>query len=153
MSPLLYPYHPATGMRLIQAIDYIPALVPQDIYQENGEIRLENAHGSNLDWDSSETQAVGNDIYLADDDGNRCLASEAVWSEMCDESIEIVTPGRNSCPEMPNHLRNQLLEMASAAREVIIDLGQGRDCVTSCELLKKLLIERNLWEEYVPEEI
>lgn len=92
MSTTLFPYHPTTGLRLEKTIEFIPAGVPQQIFKEAGKTQFEFTGGSQLNWDASETQQVGDDVYLADSDGTECLLSEAVWSEIEGDSIAIETP-------------------------------------------------------------
>ncbi|MCU9529336.1 hypothetical protein [Pseudomonas mosselii] len=152
MSITLFPYHPATGLRLVQTIDYIPAAVPREIFKRDGQIQIEDAAGSNVHWDNAECQQMTGDTYLADESGTECLASEAIWSLEEGDSIDIDTPKDYATVTSPNVLRTQLLDLASAAREVVLDSEQKLDSKASCLALKELLQKLGLWEDFQPDE-
>lgn len=152
MSNIQYPYHPATGLRLVKTIDFVPAGVAQDIIKLDGEIQYEEAGGSTMHWNNTEGQRLGGNTFLADEDGNECLSSEAVWSAVEADSIPIEVPGAHSSVTMPNSLRAQLQELASAAREVVLDTEQGSDAKASSSALKALLQQHGLWEDFEPNE-
>ncbi len=147
----LFPYHPTTGLRLEKTIEFIPAGVPQQIFKEAGQTQFEFTGGSQLNWDASETQQVGDDVYLADSDGTECLLSEAVWSEIEGDSIAIEIPGTHTSVVCANSLRDQLRELASSAREAVLDVEQGTDPEASTIALKALLVKLGLWEEFEPD--
>ena len=147
----LFPYHPTTGLRLEVTIQFIPAGSPQQITKVDGEIIFEITDDSEPNWDNSETQQVGTDVYLADSDGTECLLSEAVWSEIEGDSIAIEIPGTHTSVVCANSLRDQLRELASSAREAVLDVEQGTDPEASTIALKALLVKLGLWEEFEPD--
>lgn len=153
MSHTLFPYHPATGMRLVQTIDYIPAAVPQEIFKRDGQIKIEGAAGSTVHWDNAECQKMVGDTYLADESGTECLASEAIWSPEEGDSIDIDNPKECSTVSSPNALRTQLQELASAAREMVLDSEQTLDLEASSSALKALLQKLGLREDFQPDEV
>ena len=151
-STILFPYHPVTGLRLEQTVDYIPAATPRDIFKENGELVLGEADGQKVCWDGAEFQASGGDSFHCDSNGNECLACEAVWSPEAQDSIEIEMGGKATGIVTPNGLRDLLLELASAAREVVLDSETGANTDESCKAVKRLLMEHGLWEDFQPDE-
>ncbi|RMM39480.1 hypothetical protein QO021_28800 (plasmid) [Pseudomonas amygdali pv. lachrymans] len=150
-TPILFPYHPSTGLRLEKTIDFIPAGVPHQITKEAGEVKFEFTGGSQLNWDASETQQVGKEVYLADSDGTECLLSEAIWSEVEEDSIALKSPGTHTSVVGANTLRDQLRELASSTREVVLDVEQGTDPEASTIALKAMLVSLGLWEEFEPD--
>lgn len=146
----LFPYHPTTGLRLEMTIELIPAGVPQQIFKQSGKTNFEFTGGSQLNWDASETQQAGDDVFLADSAGTECLLSEAVWCEIEGDSIVLQNPGTHTSVVCANSLRDQLRELASSAREVVLDVEQGTDPEASTIALKALLVKLNLWEEFEP---
>ncbi|KPC02257.1 Uncharacterized protein AC501_3543 [Pseudomonas amygdali pv. lachrymans] len=50
-----------------------------------------------------------------------------------------------------NTLRDQLRELASSTREVVLDVEQGTDPEASTIALKAMLVSLGLWEEFEPD--
>lgn len=151
-NTILFPYHPVTGLRLEQTVDYIPASAPRDIFKENGELVIGEADGQKVCWDGAESQVSGGESFLSDNNGNECLVCEAVWVPEAQDSIKIEVSGKATGIVTPNGLRDLLLELASAAREVVLDSETGANTDESCKAVKRLLMEHGLWEDFQPDE-
>lgn len=141
MSIPSYPYHPATGLRLVKTVDYVPGLVLQTIFKAGSDLVIEDAMGTCLDWNRAETQEMDGDIFLADEDGNQCLASEAIW---CHEDIAqqpISTQSIHSRAVGPNELRSALRRVTQAAQHLLHQIEKGSDHATTTQEIENLLTE------------
>ncbi|EPJ5561256.1 hypothetical protein ACQYZY_26775 [Pseudomonas aeruginosa] len=145
---VLYPYHPVSGHPLVATVDFIPGQVPRTVVKVDGEIQLDEASETDVDWNAAQEQNLNGDLFLADEAGNVCLQSEAVWKteELCRISPQLGATATSI--DTPNHLRQTLQELSSAAREVFLDLDSGQDPMASALQLKALLEANGLWEDF-----
>lgn len=147
----LYPFHPVTGYRLCATVDYLMGTVLREILKDDGEILYEDGTHTDVDWNAAEEQVKQGTIYLQTEHGAICLESEAIWREDDVDVIEIVEVVVTTDLVGPNKLRADQLELASAAREVVLDIENGACPKAAAEQLKALMVGLGLWEEYAPE--
>jgi len=145
---VLYPYHPITGLRLVASVDFISGQVPRDIHKQGGAVVLGEASETIVFWDGAEEQKLAGALFLADENGNECLDIEAIWHSQEVDSVPRRLGATVTTSTMPNSLRDALQELASAAREVILDINTGKDGTASAATLRTLLEAKNLWEDF-----
>ena len=88
-----YPYHPATGERLVGSIEFIPGVYERDITRTGNTISLGDGSGTAVNWDSQITAAIQGQAALVTDSGDTCLLSEAYWSPEEEEQVDLDVPG------------------------------------------------------------
>lgn len=146
----LYPYHPVTGSRLTATIDYVPGLVDRvGLSKINGVVELEDGSETAMCWNAAEDQKKHGVIFLTNDDGDQCLEHEALWREDDEDGIDIEVAGKATPALSPNQLRDQLAELGSAAREVVIRNEEGhtiQDIGVALTALKEILDAMGLLE-------
>lgn len=147
-KPIMFAYHPVSGLQLTATLDYVPGLVPRTIQKIGGVFELGEASETDVDWNAAEQQCQQGDVFLADDAGNVCLQSEVVWRLNEFPRIDPRKGAISTAAASPNQLRQTLLEISSAAREVFLDLDSGKDAMESALQLKALLEAKGLWEDF-----
>lgn len=138
-QPILFPFHPVTGLRLCATLDFVQGIVHRDIVKEDGLVVLEDGTETQMDWNAAEEQANCTVRFLATEDGNECLEHEALWREDDVESIQITEPGKATEALTANVLRDRIAELGSAAREVVLDCEEGKNVGDAMAALKDLL--------------
>ena len=147
----LFPFHPVTGYRLCATVDYLMGTVLREIQKVDGEIICEEGTETVIDWNAAEEQVKQGSVYLLTEDGAICLENEAIWREDDVDVIEIDEVVVTTEMVGPNKLRADQLELASAAREVVLDIESGACPKAAADQLKALLVGLGIWEEYAPE--
>lgn len=151
-QPILFPYHPIMGNRLIATLDFVLGTVPRDIHKEGGQIVFGEASETEMNWNAAEEQSKHGIRFLVTEDGHECLEHEALWREEDVESIEVKVPGASTDALTANVLRDRLAELGSAAREVVLNAEAGQKNGDALAQLKDLLASLGLMEP-VDEEI
>ena len=145
---VLYPFHPVSGLPLVATIDLIPGQVPRTIQKVDGAIQFGEASETDVDWNAAQEQKLNGDLFMADEAGNSCLQSEAVWHPNELTRVRTLLGATCTTVDTANHLRQALQELSSAAREVVLDVDSGKDPTASALQLKALLEAKGLWEDF-----
>lgn len=145
-QPILFPYHPIRGNRLIATLDCVLGTVPRDIYSEGDQIVFGEASETVMDWNAAEEQNKHGTRFLVTEDGHECLVHEALWREEEVELIEVNVPGPTTDALTANVLRERLAELGSAAREVVLNAEAGQKNGDALAQLKHLLEALGLME-------
>ncbi|MHC5194745.1 hypothetical protein ACYSUW_13420 [Pseudomonas frederiksbergensis] len=145
-QPILFPYHPIMGNRLIATLDFVLGTVPRDIHKEDGQIVLGEASETEMNWNAAEEQSMHGVRFLVTEDGHECLEHEALWREEDVDHIVIDAPGTAATAHTANTLRDQLAELGSAAREVVLNAEAGQKNGNALAQLKHLLESLGLME-------
>ncbi|HHH9443124.1 TPA: hypothetical protein ACP32N_005112 [Pseudomonas aeruginosa] len=85
----LYPFHPVTGDRLVGTLEMIPALVPREIYRDEGVTTIEDGTESQINWNAQEVATLNGQQVLVTEAGASCVQSEILWAVHDVERLEV----------------------------------------------------------------
>lgn len=133
-TSICYPYHPATGERLVGTVEFVPGVYHRDILRIDGAINLGDGDGTAMNWDGQITAAVQGKEFLVTDSGAACLLSEVRWDPAEADQIDLEAPGHATNVTDYNLVADVLASLQQRVELAIGALAQG-DVKAASQLL------------------
>lgn len=133
-TSICYPYHPATGERLVGTVEFVPGVYHRAISRIDGTINLGDGDGTAMNWDGQITAAVQRQEFLVTDSGTACLLSEVRWDPEEADQIDLEAPGHATNVTDYNLVADALASLQQRVELAIGALAQG-DVEAASQLL------------------
>ncbi|WP_213664247.1 hypothetical protein [Stutzerimonas stutzeri] len=131
---ICYPYHPATGERLVGTAEFVPGVYHRCIVRIDGTINLEDGDGTAMNWDGQITAVVQGQEFLVTDSGAACLLSEVLWDPVEADQIVLEAPGHATNVTDYNLVVVALVSLQQRVELAVGALAQG-DVEAASQLL------------------